>query len=43
MAECSLCLSPCNVDGRWYGVGELGVTVGDEFADELDELVDEVE
>lgn len=41
VAECSLCLSPCNVDGRCDGVGELGVTVGDEFADELDELVDE--
>lgn len=41
VAECSLCLSPCNVDGRWYGVGELGVTVGDELADELDELVDD--
>lgn len=39
VAECSLCLSPCNVDGRWYG--ELGVTVGDELADELDELVDD--
>lgn len=43
VTECSLCLSPCNVDGRWYGVGELGVTVGDELADELDELVDDGE
>jgi len=41
VAECSLCLSPCSVDGRWYGVGELGVTVGDELADELDELVED--
>jgi len=41
VTECSLCLSPCSVDGRWYGVGELGVTVGDELDDELDELVDE--
>lgn len=41
VAECSLCLSPCSVDGRWYGVGEFGVTVGDELADELDELVDD--
>lgn len=43
VAECSLCLSPCSVDGRWYGVeaDELGVNVGEELADELDELVDE--
>jgi len=41
VAECSLCLSPCSVDGRWYGVGELGVTVGEELADELEELVED--
>lgn len=44
VAECSLCLSPCSVDGRWYGAAaaaELGDTVGDELADELDELVDD--
>lgn len=43
VAECNLCLSPCNVDGRWYGVAEFGVIVGDELADELDELVEDDE
>lgn len=41
VTECSLCLSPCSVDGRWYGVAEFGVTVGDELDDELDELAED--